>query len=191
MHRQMKFVVVLSLAWSAFVLWEHAEVHAMARASVAAVAEMLGLRDDSEMDERFARMVAVIERTQRSQQGEVPHIGDLQTPSLQLLVSPTRTGLYVMSQKDPPSFVGLFSIAMDADVRLEPCELLRIDTDSLVFGQRFSMRERPIIMGSETGAHIRMQSGAFAALRKLCLRLQQQRGRVELSFAKPRELRLL
>jgi hypothetical protein len=191
MHRQMKFAVVLSIAWSAFVLWEHAEVHAMARASVAAVEDMLGLRDDSEMDERFARMVAVIERIQRSQQGEMPHIGDLQTQSLQLLVSPSRTGLYVMSQKDPPSFIGLFSIAMPADLRFEPCELLRIAKDSLVFWERFSMDERPIIMGTGADAQIRLQPGSFESLRKLCLRLHKQRGRVALSFAKPRELRLL
>lgn len=190
MHRQMKFVVVLSIAWSAFVLWEHAEVHAMVRASVAEVENMFGLRDDSEMDERIARMLAVIEQVHRSQHGELPHIGDLRTPSLRLRVSPTRTGLYVMSQKDPPSFVGLFSITMSADLRFEPCELVRIATDSLVFGERFSMDERPIIMGTGADAQIRMQPGAFESLRKLCLRLQQQRGRVELSFAKPRELRL-
>lgn len=191
MHRQMRFVVVLSIAWSAFVLWEHAEVHAMAGDTIAAVEDMLGLRDDSEKNERFVRMLAAIERAYRSVHGEATDIGDLRTPSLQLRVSPTRTGLYVMSQKDPPSFVGLFLIAMDADLRFEPCELLRIDIDSLVFGQRFSMREQHIIMGTGTDAHIRMQPGAFASLRTLCMQLQKQRGRVELSFAKPRELRLL
>ncbi len=191
MHRQITFVVVLSIAWSVFVLWEHPEVHAMVRASVAEVEDMLGLRDDSKPNEEFVRMLAVTERIHCSQHGEVPHIGDFWTPSLQLLVSPTRTGLYVMSQKDPPSFVGLFSIAMPADLRFEPCELLRITTDSLVFTERSRISAQTIIMSTEADAQVRMQPGAFQSLRKLCVNLQQQRGRVELSFAKPRELRLL